>query len=191
MNNARETFRQELRKHDVLFSCEGTAEEVIIETLVGAHCIIVPDDHLVYDREGKLYTGDKTAKKIQRDFLGLNYPHGLLLVRIVDVNPGRMKFNKLYEGQATAKDVIARTEIEFLILVREGEYQNWYRHGKGRGILSSQWCVQMLGMGDIKTRTFLEEYWQDPDELVASIMKYTSALDGHRDDQLNLADFLA
>lgn len=88
MNKTRDEFQRELVEHDVLFSCEGTHESVIIEKLCESGRLIVPEERLVRDMDGNPYTADRKAKDIERDFLGIDYPHGLLLVRIVDVNPG-------------------------------------------------------------------------------------------------------
>lgn len=191
MISLHEDFRRELREHEVLFSCEGTAEKVIIEKLFNAGKLVMPKENVVRDIEDNPYTGDRRAKDLQRDFLGLNYPHGLLLVRIVDVHPGILKFSSLYRDQVRVRDVVTRTEIEVLILVKEGQYQNWYRHGKNAGLMPSQWCIQKLGLKAVKTRDFLESYWADADELAVVIHEYTEALGGHKNDQLNLADLLS
>lgn len=190
MSSRRDGFRRELRSHDVLFSCEGTAEKVIIQRLVEDARLLVPEEHVVRDLDDRPYTDDRTVKKIQRDFLGFNYPHGLMIVRIVDVNPGSFVLPRLYREQVLVRDVVTRSEIEVLVLVREGAYQDWYQHGKSKGLSPSQWCIQHLGLKAIKTRGFLEDYWSDPKVLVKAIRDYTSGLGGHKDEQLNLNDLL-
>lgn len=190
MNDQRDVFRHELQTHNILFSCEGTAEAVIIQRLIEGGKLIVPSDNIVTDVNGRPYTRDRTAKSLQADYLGLNYPKGLVLVRLVDVNPGVLRWSRLYRDRVTVRDVVTRTEIEVLILVRENQYQDWYRHGKSSHLLPSQWCIQRLGFSAVKTRDFLESYWDDPDVLVDAIRRYTESLGSHKNEQLNLSDML-
>lgn len=190
VNRERQTFRGELRCHDVLFSCEGTAEEVVIQRLVEGHRLIVADNNIVRDINNHPYTGYRKARDIENHFLGLNYPLGLMIVRIVDVHPGAFKLKTIYREHIIVRDVITRTEIEALILVREGAYQDWYQHGKSNGVLPHQWCIQHLNMRNVKNRGFLEQYWIDSEMVVNAIENYMQCLGRHKDDQLNLADML-
>lgn len=190
MSDDRESFRRELATRDVLFSCEGTVECVIIERLYDSGHLLVSEDHLVRDRDNRPFTTARSAKDLQRDFMDVAYPHGLMIVRVVDVNPGNFKLPKLYRERAIIRDVITRPEIESLVLVREGAYKDWYQHGKST-MMPSQWCVQRLGMKEVKGQEFLESYWHDADVLVEIIREYTRLLGGNKNDQLNLADLLA
>lgn len=190
MSADHEGFRRELAEKDVLFSCEGTAESVIISRLCGSGKLLVPEDHLVRDRDNRPFTTARRARDLQRDFMDVGYPDGLMIARIVDVNPGVLSFSKLYRDRAVVRDVVTRPEIESLVLVREGAYEDWYAHGKS-AMLPSEWCVRKLGMRRVKERSFLEGYWGDANELVAAIREYTRLLGGHKGDQLNLADLLA
>lgn len=87
------------------------------------------------------------------------------------------------------RDVITRSEIESLIFVREKQYEEWRQHRKSIP-KPSDWCIQKLGMREVKSRAFLTEYWEDADQLVEAITQYTSMLGSHKRDQLNLCDLL-
>ncbi len=191
VNSDRNEFRRLLQTRSVLFSCEGTAEAVIIDRLVEGGRTIVPVPDVVRDNDGRPYTTLRQMKDIRDRFLGVGYPDGLLIVRIVDVNPGNIVIPKLYRREVELRDVITRPEIEALVLAREGAYQDWYRHGKS-SLKPSEWCEQRLGFGrQLKTRKFLEQYWNSADTVVNAIRTYDQLLGSHRHEQLNLSDLLA
>lgn len=186
----RAEFRDLLQSRDVLFSCEGTAETVIIERLVKEGRTLVPHSHVVENRDGRPYTTLRKISKLQDEFFGVDYPNGLMIVRVKDQSPEAFKIPKLYRDSIIYRDVITRPEIESLILVREGEYQNWYQHGKTQ-YMPSAWCEQKLSFGkQLKTYQFLKKYWDSADVIIDAIEKYDSAIGGHKHDQLNLSDLL-
>ena len=187
----RDEFRDLLQDRDVLFSCEGTAEAVIIERLVRGDRTLVPRSQVVENRDGRPFTTLRKIKDLQNEFFGVDYPHGLMIVRIKDNSNENFVIPKLYRHNIIYRDVITRPEIESLVLAREGEYANWYQHGKSK-IKPSKWCEQKLGFGkQLKTYSFLCEYWNSADEIVDSIHEYDSLLGTHKHDQLNLSDLLA
>lgn len=189
MNSRREQLRSELSSKYVLFSCEGTAEAVIVQKLLEDDALVVPHDNVVLDFDTqKPYTRLRKAKDIESRFFGFDYPNGLLIARIVDVNPDKFVISKCYKDTVVYHDIITRQEIEVLILVSEGEYDEWYRHGKQK-VKASDWCKQKLKMGRVKERVFLEDYWQQHD-LVAAIHGYTHHLGSQKNAQFNLEDLL-
>lgn len=102
----------ELTLRQVLFSCEGKAERVVITKLAEADALVVPTRNIVRDMDGRPCTLLRRAKDIQREFLGVDYPDGLLVARIVDVNPGVLKFDRPYRLlDIKVLDFITRLEI--------------------------------------------------------------------------------
>ena len=151
----------------------------------------MPRSQVVENRDGRPFTTLRKIKDLQNEFFGVDYPHGLMIVRIKDNSNENFVIPKLYRHNIIYRDVITRPEIESLVLAREGEYANWYQHGKSK-IKPSKWCEQKLGFGkQLKTYSFLCEYWNSADEIVDSIHKYDSLLGTHKHDQLNLSDLLA
>ena len=192
MNKQREEALELLTTRHVLFSCEGRAEQVIITKLIESGCIVVPDDRIVRDMDGHLCTRLRKAKDIQKEFLWTDYPDGLLIARVVDVNPGKLVFNKPYRlRDIRVLDFITRPEIERLILVKEGQLGAFEaRRGRERQLNASDWCEQKLGLPNVKSKEFLEAYWHDAHELMDCIRKAQSSLGGKRSGELGLVDLL-
>lgn len=182
-----------LTTRQVLFSCEGKAERVIITRLVEDGCTVVPDRNVVRDMDGRPCTLLRRAKDIQREFLDMtDYPDGLLVARIVDVNPGVLKFGQPYRlRDICVRDFITRPEIERLVLAKEGALGGFLsRRGADRQLNASDWCRQKLGLGDVKAEAFLQEYWKDSEELVRCIREANASLGGKKNEQLGLVDLL-
>lgn len=160
-----------------------------MQKLFEEDALIVPNDHVVRDVDTQRPCMRlRKAKDIESRFYGYDYPDGLLVARIVDVNPGKFVIPKFYQDTVVCRDVITRQEIEVLILVSEGEYDEWYRHGKQK-MKASDWCKQKLKMDRVKEREFLEDYWQKHD-LIDAIHGYTHSLGSQKNAQLNLEDLL-
>lgn len=185
----RDEFRDLLQSRDVLFSCEGTAESVITGRLVQEDRTLVPSSQIVEDRDGRPFTTLRNIKDLQREFFGVDYPHGLMIVRIKDNSPENFAIPRLYKDSVIYRDVITRPEIEVLILAREGQYRNWYQHGK-TCCKPSEWCERELGFKQVKTYQFLKEYWNSADAIVDAIHEYDHLIGDHKHDQLNLSDLL-
>lgn len=182
-----------LTSRHVLFSCEGRAEQVIITKLIESGRTIVPDNRVVRDMDGNPCTRLRKAKDLQREYLEVDYPDGLLIARIVDVNPGRLKFSGPYRlRDIKTLDFITRPEIERLVVVKEGQLGAFEgRRGKDRQLNASDWCIQKLGLTAVKSKEFLEEYWQDAFELERCIRKAHASLGGRAGTELGLMDLLA
>lgn len=183
----------ELTSHKVLFSCEGTCEEVVLKRLLEADRLVVSMDDVVWDSErGTPYTRLRTARDIEQSFLGVEYPGGPLLVaRIVDVNPGAFSVSGPRKNDVLLRDFVTRPEIEVLALAREGKYDAWRNYRKkGRQLKPSEYCSGVLGMKHVKQRTFLLDYWDDADKVVDAIVKYRGKLGKGKGDELGLFDLL-
>lgn len=183
---------RDLKSRQILFSCEGKAERVVIEKLSEADALVVSNQNIVRDMDGRPCTLLRKAKDIQREFLGVDYPDGLLIARIVDVNPGMLRLDRPYRLlDIKVLDFITRPEIEALVLVREGELDRFRsRKGDDRRLNASDWCIQRLRMKNVKDERFLKAYWSDAEELIRCIREAHSKLGSHKNEQLGLADLL-
>lgn len=184
-SKATEAIR-DLKSRQVLFSCEGKAERVVITTLSEADALVVPNQNIVRDLDGRPCTLLRRAKDIQREFLGVDYPDGLLIARIVDVNPGAFRLDRPFRLlDIKVSDFITRPEIEALVLVREGELDRFRgRRGEDRRLNASDWCMQKLGMKNVKDEEFLKVYWSDAGELARCIREANSKLGAIRTSSL-------
>lgn len=192
-----EDIKELLSSHYVLISCEGTCEQVIVDTLLSGEKLAVPMENLVTDpSQGTPYTRLRKAPDIQEAFLGLDYKMGdnpeLVLARIVDVNPGAFTLRRLYRDRVIVRDFVTQPEIEMLMIFKEGAFQSWSNHRvKGRQLKPSEFCSRELGYKYLKSERFLRDYWSDPEEVVRCIREYHSCIGRRKRGQLELADLLA
>ena len=178
----------------VLFSCEGTAEAVIIGKLYDGGCLVVPAKRVVEDTTYYTpYTRVRKAGQIAQRFLGTSYAvdgaSSLLIARIVDSRSGRFVLPKRWSDSCVVERFFTRPEIEMLAIHAEGGYEDWRRQSRrNRQLRPSEFCKGDLGLRDIKSFGFLDSYWT-ADKLVRAIRAY----DEHRDrssGELSLGDLL-
>ncbi len=187
---------EDLLSRYVLFSCEGTAEGVVIQRLVDAEKLIVPNDRIVKDPiTFKPFTRLRKSKDIEERFFGQNYAvegsEGLLLARIVDSRSAKFSLSRMNRDVALVKSFITAPEIEMLVIHAEGAYEDWRRKSRlDRQLTPSGYCVQCLGLKEVKTGNFLHGYWNDPDKLTSAIHAYSSKLGKRKTDELTLANLL-
>lgn len=140
----------------VLFICEGTAEKVVLNKLLDAGVLNIPQERIID------ITRVRSAKKIELNYFNVDYELPVKIVRLLDSLNEKFKSSKLYEGRYSVIDIHTRPEIEMLLILKEGEYEAWKKSNKK----PSDYCTENLKMGDIKSTPFLEEYWD-----VRSIMQ--------------------
>lgn len=180
----------------VLFSCEGTAEGVVIKQLVDAKRLIVAENRIVKDPiTFKPFTRLRKARDIEERFFGQNYAvegaEGLLLARIVDSRSAKFSLSRVNQDAALVKSFITAPEIEMLVIHAEDAYEDWCRKNRqNRQLLPSGYCVQYLGLKEVKAEGFLQEYWSDADKLTSAIQAYSSKLGKRKTDELTLANLL-
>lgn len=187
---------EELLSRYVLFSCEGTAEGVVIERLAETGKLIVPDGRIVKDPiTFKPYTRLRKAADIEKRFFGANYEvdgaEGLLVARIVDSRSAKFALSRMNRDAALVRSFVTAREIEMLIIHAEGAYDDWIRKVKSDHQLKpSDYCAQALGFRGRKSEAFLREYWDDADKLVGAIRSYASKRGKRKSDELMLVDLL-
>ena len=180
----------------VLFSCEGTAEGVVINRLVDARKLIVPDDRIVKDPiTVRPFTRLRKAKDSEDRFFGQNYAvegaKGLLLARIVDSRSAKFSLSRMNRDAALVKSFITAPEIEMLVIHTEGAYEDWCRKSRqDRKLTPSGYCVQYLGFKEVKSAGFLQGYWADSDKLTSAIHAYSAKQGKRKANELTLANLL-
>ncbi len=65
-------------------------------------------------------------------------------------------------------NVITAPEIEMLVIFAEKKYAA-FKNSRKR---PSDFCTQDLGLGNVKSRDFVQQYFQDVDLLIAAIKEY-------------------
>lgn len=77
----------------VLFVCEGSAEQYILNTLIERNELIVPRDKIVRNQStGEWYLSREEANKRLNEYLSIDYGgQPLLIIRIVDSDRDMLK----------------------------------------------------------------------------------------------------
>ena len=187
----------ELQSRFVLFSCEGTAEAVVIEKLFESGMLIVPDDRVVKDpKTFKPFTRLRKAKDIEGRFLMQNYAtagcDGLMIARVVDSRSASFKLSAIHKDDVLVRSFITAPEIEMLIIHAEGMYDDWLRKSRmDRQLRPSDYCKRNLGLASVKERNFLAGYWANTDKLIASIRSYAGKRGKRKSGELMLVDLIS
>lgn len=145
--------------------CEGGAETVIMD-------ILLDNDLLIFKREqliDEIVLPRTSVKEFQNRYLRLQYDQRILILRVIDSRREKFNLSKAYRCQVDVIDVITSPEIEMLIIVSQDKYQDFYR---SRCKKPSEYCKSILKIKNVKSPTFLKEYFRDPTFLVESIKKY-------------------
>lgn len=169
----------DLRSRFVLFSCEGAAEGVVIQTLFDNDCLAVPRDLVVKDNTyfNRPYTRLRKANQIAEEYFGMSYESpdasGLTIARIVDSKSPKFEFSKRYQNGTRVANFFTRPEIEMLVIHSESAFGDWQKASRRqRQLKPSEFCKQALGISRVKEAAFLKDYWADVDRLVYAITSY-------------------
>lgn len=145
-----------------IFSCEGSAEQIVVEKLLAANALAFAADDVVD------VTRKRKAADIQEEHLSYDYDFPVCIVRLLDSRKERFKLGNLYVDRFPVVSVLTHPEIEILAILKEGKWEKWSRSGKK----PSEFCKSDLGFGhQMKSAEFLKGYW-DADSLVKAAMEY-------------------
>ncbi|MGL5977764.1 MAG: hypothetical protein ACRCZJ_02050 [Erysipelotrichaceae bacterium] len=144
--------------------CEGSAEQVVIE-------ILLESDKLIFDNN-KLLDGEvirvRSAASFEQKYLGKDFKEKITILRILDSRKENFKLGRAYISKIKVINVITAPEIEVLVIINEGKYQD-YKSSKQK---PSEYCKRELGLKDIKSAQGVKKYFSNPDVLVDCIKKY-------------------
>lgn len=159
-----------LTTHQILFSCEGSAERVITETLLAADALIVDSQQAIRGFiDERPTTACRSAESIQKQFLRYDYDQPIAIVRILDSPKEQFKLAYPYNEQIPVLSFYTRPEIEILAIIKEGKWSQYTNQSK---IKPSIYCKTVLQLPSIKQESFLRDYWSDTDELCTCIRQY-------------------
>lgn len=153
----------ELTKY-VACICEGAAEQTIIELLIDADKLIFARDDLL---EGEPLRC-RSAKNFEEQHLRKGFTEKITVLRILDSRRERFKLSKPYEHKIEVINIITAPEIEMLVILNEGKYNEYKRSGKK----PSDFCKTNLKYPNVKSTDFLEKYFADVNALIAAIKEY-------------------
>ena len=148
--------------------CEGSAEEAIIEVLLRHDCLIFRTEDLL---EGKvLHT--RSAKEFAKRYLRKEFQSPITVLRVLDSRKEQFELPKGYEDKVQIVNIITAPEIEMLIILSEGKYEEFLKQFRKSRQKPSDFCVSELKLRDVKTKQFVSEYFSDVKLLISAIQEY-------------------
>lgn len=145
--------------------CEGAAEAAIMDVLLDNNLLIFQRKEML--EEGVIRCRD--GKNFENRYLRKGFGDSISVIRILDSRRENFKISKAYESKVDVINIITAPEIEMLIILSEGKYNEFKKSGKK----PSSFCKENLKMSSIKSYDFVREYFQHPARLVGAIKKYT------------------
>ncbi len=144
--------------------CEGGAEQAIINLLLDAERLIFSREALL---EGEIICC-RDAKSFETRYLRKGFKEKITVLRILDSRRENFKLSKAYKHKIDVVNVITAPEIEMLVIFNEGKYNEYKKSGKK----PSDFCKTDLKMSNVKSVSFVKEYFHDIDCLIAAIKEY-------------------
>ena len=144
--------------------CEGTAAEVIIN-------ILLDNDKLIFNRSQLIEETPlrcRDAKTFETRHLRKGFTDQISIIRILDSRREKFNLSKAYQHKIDVINVITAPEIEMLVILAENKYTEYKSSHKK----PSDFCTQNLQYRHVKSRDFVQDYFQDADKLIAAIREY-------------------
>ena len=150
--------------------------------------LLLEKDLLVFRKENLLdedVLGCRDGKTFEERYLRKGFTEKISVVRILDSHRENFRLSKAYQGKVDVINVVTAPEIEMLIILSEGKYEQF----KKSGAKPSIFCKENLQMGKVKEYAFVESYFSDTDKLVSAIREY-DRITKKKKDEFVLADLL-
>lgn len=161
--------------------CEGSAETAIIDILLEHDLLIFQQDELLDCQVLRCRDG----KSFENRYLRKGFSNKVSVIRILDSRRENFKLSKAYQEKVDVINVITAPEIEMLIILSEGKYEEFKKSNKK----PSEFCKNDLKMINVKSYEFVKEYFRDTDKLLSAIEKYHS-ITQRRKGEYTLSDLL-
>ena len=162
--------------------CEGAAENAIMD-------ILLDEDLLVFSREEMLEESVircRDGKKFEQKYLRKGFAEKISVIRILDSRRENFKISKAYQHKVEIVNVITAPEIEMLIICNEGKYLDFE---KRKNMSPSEYCKSILKMKNVKSVSFVKEYFSDISVLEKSLYEY-KRISKVRKDEKTIYDLL-
>lgn len=162
--------------------CEGGAETAIMDILLDNDLLIFKRDQLVDER----ILPRTSVKEFERRYLRMAYDQKIFILRIIDSRSEKFNLSKAYRCQVEIINVITAPEIEMLIIASKNKYDDYCRSESKK---PSEYCKTVLGIKNVKSPAFIQEYFANPEYLIDSIKKYHH-IHKQRKDEASLYDLI-
>ena len=168
----------------VICICEGASEEAIMDLLLNGNQLVFKRNSLV----GRKITRRRKASEIESLYLQQDYTKAVRIVRVLDSKAELFELSPLYKERFPVYDIYTCPEIEMLLVYAE-ERDAVYRRKYKTKMKPSEYCSTELFPGkNVKSKSFLEEYFSDTKKLVQSIKAYHQKRSSSK--QLDLSSLL-
>lgn len=144
--------------------CEGSAESAIIDILVDNNLLLFPRDEMLDEKVIRC----RGAKNFEERYLRKGFNGKISVIRILDSRKENFKLSKAYEHKVDVINIVTAPEIEMLIIINEGKYENYKSSGKK----PSEYCKTNLHFHNVKTYDFVKSYFSDCESLLSAIREY-------------------
>lgn len=161
--------------------CEGSAEETIMNILLDNNKLIFDRDALIENELLRCRSG----KEFEKLYLRKGFSEQITVFRILDSRRENFVLSKAYKDKIKVVNVITAPEIEMLVIINEGKYASYKRQKKK----PSDFCKSDLKMPNVKSKSFVENYFQDVNILINAVIEYKRLANVQR-GELTLADIL-
>ena len=154
------------KKKLVACICEGSAERAIVNKLLDEDKLIFNRDNMLDNKVLKC----RKAKDFEDRYLGKSFSEPISVYRVLDSRRERFAIGKLYKHKVKVVNVVTAPEIEILIIINEGKFQDYQKHKSY--MMPSDYCKQVLGFKNVKNYSFVTNYFEDSNILLSAIKKY-------------------
>lgn len=152
--------------------CEGAAEEAIMTVLIEQNILTIKENTLLY---GKVFR-ERSARSFFEKYMRSQMDEEVTIYRIVDSKKEKFKISskikKEFSGKYRVVDVITSPEIEMLIIIAEGKYNEFIKM-KSK-MKPSDYCKSKLNLKNVKDYKYVKDYFEDVNKLIDVINIYHS-----------------
>ena len=145
---------------------EGGAETAILELLLDHHLLIFERDTLIDEK----ILSCRSASAFENRYLRMGFEGKITVFRVLDSRRENFKLSKAYLHKVDVINIITAPEIEMLVILNEDKYKEY----KKSGLKPNEFCKCSLKMRNVKSPSFVKEYFADIDVLMGAIRKYAS-----------------
>ena len=145
--------------------CEGAVENAIMDVLLDNELLIFKRNDLIEEEVIR----SRDGKKFEERYLRKGFNDKISILRILDSRNENFKISKAYIGKVDVINIITAPEIEMLIICNEGKYQDFE---KKKRMSPNEYCKSILKMKNVKSVSFVKEYFSDIAVLEKSLHEY-------------------
>ncbi|WP_142393243.1 hypothetical protein [Alkalicoccus urumqiensis] len=153
--------------------------------LLDAGLLFCTKEQLLEERALKI----RSAKSFEKRHLNKAMPDKMTVYRVVDSNKEKFKLSKVNEHKVEIVNVVTKPEIEMLIIIAEGKYDD-YQNKAGRYGKPSDYVKSQLKYPHAKSAAFINDYFRDVTKLTEAIREYRR-LHPQEKKAIPLADLLS